>query len=802
MHSLLLLALLAQVQVRAEVQRDSADTTRRRNANVNVNINLGPGEEDNRDRRPPKRIPVTEQHLRTAFKTPYARTLLRRARVARLAQDSALKSYDATAYMRISVGLGFAKIGRNRLMFRHENATRVQWHRDIGAWIELKGARTAIPVAPKEEQEKEAEEMTTDSDMTPLPYYPGQEPLLSFNGTGMVKSQVDERDMVHPIAEGAEAYYTYQVGDSVIFRLPDGKTISLRELQVRPRESKWNVAVGSLWFDTESGQLVRAAYRLAVPMDVWAIVKEEEPQDYDEIPVWVKPIISPMRAQVSAIAVEYGLYQGRFWLPRLRSVEADAQVSFMRAPVTFEQSYRYSSVNAIDSLPPITVTQASQPPDSLTGEARQQWRDSVRAERRARRAAVRDSIEKGLKKEVSECDTATTRVSTELREASGIKVAVRIPCDMKVLANSPELPKSIFDEGEEIFGSKERDALIKEALAMGAQPPFSMGGIPPTVKWGLAYTRFNRVEGFSSGALVEQPLGGGYTASLFGRIGHADLEPNAELALARTNMTHTIRVRGYNRLVAANDWGNPLSFGSSLSAFLFGRDEGFYYRASGVELEWFKEHGTFWSWRLFAEKQRSAAVENEFSLGPKFIPNISASPLGFAGGAFRLSHSKGLDPEGFRMFTDLRLEGGVSDSASTSYGRGALEVTLTQGLGRVTGALTVSGGSSLGELPVQRRYYIGGAHTVRGQRADTASAGNAFWLGRLELGASVQPVRPIVFGDIGWVGDRDRIADVGRPMSGVGIGASILDGLIRADLSRGLYPRERFRFDLYVEARF
>ena len=799
MHSVLLLALL--LQVRADVQRDSADTLRRRSSTVDISI--GPGErEDDRDRRPPKRIPVTEQHLRTAFRTPYARTLLHRARVARLAQDSALKSYEATAYMRISVGLGFAKIGRNRLMFRHENATHVRWHRDVGAWIDLKGARTAIPVAPKEEQEKEAAEMTTDSDMTELPYYPGQEPLLSLNGTGVAKTQVDERDMVHPIAEGAEAYYTYQTGDSVIFRLPDGRTINLRELQVRPREAKWNVAVGSLWFDTQSGQLVRAAYRLAVPMDVWAIVKEEEPEDYDEIPVWVKPMISPMRAQVSAIAVEYGLYQGRFWLPRLRSVEADAQVSFMRAPVKFEQSVRYTSVNAIDSLPPITVTQTPQPPDSLTGEARQAWRDSVRAERRARRAAVRDSVEKGLKQEVSECDTATTRVSTEVRDGSGIKVAVRVPCDIRTLANSPELPKSIFDDGEEIFGSKERDALIKEALAMGAQPPFSLGGVPPTVKWGLAYTRFNRIEGFSTGALVEQPLGAGYTASLFARLGHADLEPNAELGLARTNLTRTIRLRAYNRLVAANDWGNPLSFGSSISALLFGRDEGFYYRSSGVELEWFREHGTLWSWRLFAERQRSAAIENSFSLGPKFIPNITASERGFAGGAFRLAHSTGLDPEGFRTFTDFRLEGAHSDSGSASYGRAAIDLTLSRGLGRVTSALTLSGGSSIGDLPPQRLWYLGSAHTVRGQRADTAIAGNAYWLGRLEVGASVQPVRPIVFGDVGWVGDRDRIDEVGRPLSGVGIGASVLDGLIRADLSRGLYPRKRFRFDLYVEARF
>ena len=39
-------------------------------------------------------------------------------------------------------------------------------------------------------------------------------------------------------------------------------------------------------------------------------------------------------------------------------------------------------------------------------------------------------------------------------------------------------------------------------------------------------------------------------------------------------------------------------------------------------------------------------------------------------------------------------------------------------------------------------------------------------------------------------------------MSGVGIGASMLDGLIRADVSRGLFPQRRVRLDVYLDAKF
>lgn len=793
MSALLAAALLFQIKV--GVERTTTDSAKK---DVTVTASVG----RNRGDKPPKRMPVTAEHLRTAFRTPLAKATLERARATRMAQDSALTSYEATTYLRVSAGMGFSRIGRDRMIFRHENVTHVKWHRDVGAWIDVAGARTALPVAPGEGEKEVREEMANDGDMTPLPYFPGQEPLMSFNGA-VVQSQVDERDMVHPLAEGAEAYYTYAVGDSVTFRLPDGATVLLRELLVRPREPKWNVAVGSLWFDARRGQLVRAAYRLAVPMDIWAVAKEEDPSAQDDIPIWVKPLISPMRAQITSILVEYGLHQGRFWLPRVNSAEGHAQVSFMRVPFKFEQSFRFLSVNALDSLPVIRLAQVEQPPESLSEEEVEKWRDSVADVRRERRRALRDSVQQGLRPDPDACDSTGMRVRTRSREDDGgVKVAIRVPCDASVLANSPELPKSIWDDGEEIFGSAERDALIAEALSLGAQPGLGLYISRPSLKYGLEFTRFNRVEGFSTGVQVEQLLGAGYTATLFGRLGHADLEPNVELALSRTNLAKTIRLRGYNRLVAANDWGNPLSFGSSLSALLFGRDEGFYYRASGAELEYVKEEGAVFTWRAFAERQRSAAPENSFSLGPAFIPNIVASTRQFAGMSTRLIHTNGLDPLGFRMFTDVRLEGAVRDSSAAYYGRGALELSFTNAFGGIASALTLSAGSSVGDVPAQRRFYLGGAQTVRGQRADTAQAGNAYWLGRFELGKAVMGARPVVFGDIGWVGDRTMLDKVGRPLSGAGVGASFVDGLIRFDVARGIYPRKRIRVDMYVEAKF
>jgi len=294
---------------------------------------------------------VTADDQRTAFKDATAKATLLRARVARLSMDSALTAYDAMSYQRISAGMGFSKIGRNRLIFRHENAARVRWQQGVGVWIDAKGSRTAFPMVGPEEARKEAKQEMESSPMGSIPYFPGYEPL--WVGNGMARSQVDESEIVNPIADGAEAYYTYETGDSLSFKLPNGTVIQLREVKVRPRQPKWNLAVGSLWFDTRSGQLVRAAYRLSVPIDIWAVATEEDPKSMDDVPVWVKPMITPMKAEVSAIAVEYGLHDGRFWLPRLRMAEGSAQVSFMHVPFKMEESFKYASVNAKDSLPEV-----------------------------------------------------------------------------------------------------------------------------------------------------------------------------------------------------------------------------------------------------------------------------------------------------------------------------------------------------------------------------------------------------------------------------------------------------------------
>jgi hypothetical protein len=400
-------------------------------------------------------------------------------------------------------------------------------------------------------------------------------------------------------------------------------------------------------------------------------------------------------------------------------------------------------------------------------------------------------------------------VQSRYRYDNQLKVAVNVPCDLSTLEHSPDLPASIYDSGEELFGSKDLDALKAEALSLTAQAPFSIrlrsGLLPPPVfSYGPSMMRYNRVEGLSFGGLVEQQFGGGYSGTAIGRLGIADREPNIELSGARSNVTQTVGLGVYNRLVSASDWGHPLSFGSSFSALMFGRDEGFYYRATGLELTGSRAAsfggGTRIEWRAFTEQERTAAQKTTFAVnGGHFPANVIARRGEYSGFATHLTSTRGLDPSGFRLFTDLRVEAAAGDSI---YGRGALDLTASHGLGPLAASLTVSGGSSVGGMPPQRFWFLGGSQTVRGQSPDTTQKGNAFWLTRLEIGQNDAGFRPTLFGDLGWTGDRTKMSQVGRPLSGVGAGVSFLDGLFRFDVARGIYPLKQFRVDLYLESKF
>ena len=144
--------------------------------------------------------------------------------------------------------------------------------------------------------------------------------------------------------------------------------------------------------------------------------------------------------------------------------------------------------------------------------------------------------------------------------------------------------------------------------------------------------------------------------------------------------------------------------------------------------------------------------------------------------------------------------------------RGAIDVVMSRHVaGPFAASVSVGGGAAFGEVPAQRFFYLGGLHTVRGQSPGTppergvipgSVGGTAYWLTRSELAYGAPAFRIAAFYDAGWAGAKHDWQKPGRPMSGAGLGFSMLDGLIRLDIARGIFPSVQWRTDFSVEARF
>lgn len=735
-------------------------------------------------------------------------TLVARARAARYQQDSALASYQTVVRQRISGSIGVRRglvgdVGRPRLAARIESVARVGWDHALGAWGELIAGRNVAPIVG----ENDADWADDDVGIV-LPYYPGRDRLWpvmemreamrmqrSIRGRGTAANWNDW--IAHPLDAGADSVYAFSLGDSLVFKLPDASQIRLREIRVRPRRPDSQLIVGSLWVDAASGALVRAAYRPSMPMDLWHFFGEELDDDArDKV-----RRLGPFMGMVREVIVEHGLYERRFWLPRTRIAQAEGTAQIGRVTASIEQTFTYERVAALRPGTSYGHREPAPDVDPRDGRIRRgPWRGVRERGRRCRAPGDSSAVEP---------DSLLRDDDASIMYADGVRVRVVFPCRRADLLTSAELPASIYDPSEELFTSTDFDALRKDvegALSLGSQAEFAPQ--PPTIHYGIdkGLLRYNRIEGLSAGIGIERVLGSGYTVSALARIGSADLEPNAELTLSRTSSIRDVRLTAYRRLVAANDWGDPLSLGASINSLVFARDDGFYYRGFGGEIT-----GTLAgaidklpvTWRLFAERQDSAVVETQESFsrlvsGTRFLPNIAARAGTYVGASSAIGFAWGLDPEGTRSWGALRLEGAGGE---TSYGRAVLDASFSQGFGskRVL-TLTAAGGMSAGELPFQRNWFVGGPYTVRGHRPGTM-AGDSFWLGRVEITRGHPMIRPVVFGDIGWAGSRETWSDIGRPLSGAGLGAAFLDGIVRFDVARGIGETGRWRLEAYFEIR-
>jgi hypothetical protein len=706
-----------------------------------------------------------------------ARSLVEQARSRRETEEGGIERYRTLARSRIS--LHVHTLGRDRLFYRCESAVRVDWGRGRPAVVEVLGGREALPLVSRKVG-------FSDGDCFGAAFDPADD-RLSLGFGGLIGS--DSAFVRHPLARGSEADYRFRSGDTTTIRLPDGRTIRLLELQLLPRRSDPHLVSGSLWLEADSHAVVRAVLRLARPYD---FVRDARPSDEDDDLEELPGMFRPLRGDLRFLSVEYGLYEQRWWLPRLMVVEGEVQVgSLGRFPLRAEASYEQYEV---EGLPPGAQRLAA---------------DTVRSCKQLtsvnvgtggsgidRKSSLEDSVPPGIPAPPG------TTVSMGCECWSGRCFAIRkiVPIDTAAALHSDLLPPSIYDQGEVLASEGEMREILARVEEI-APAPWQFPRPDLRLGWSaLDLMRYNRVEGLSLAARARADLGRA-TADATLRLGVADLEPNVELGLTRPRPRSSQRLAAYRRLETAGLGDRSLGFGASLDALLFGRDDGDYYRTLGVELTRSPVGADGLRWRAYAERQSAAAKNTDFSLASvlgdaTFRPNIEADAADQLGAELSLRGSRGLDPAGWRGSAVLSLRGEAGDYR---FARPSLALLGSAPLPRgLVGSLALSGGTAFGDLPTQSLWYLGGPGTVRGYGGN-AARGEAYWLSRAEIATAAPGARLSVFSDAGWAGARHDLR-LDPPLLSVGVGASFLDGLLRLDLARALREPTGWRLDLHLDA--
>ena len=334
--------------------------------------------------------------------------------------------------------------------------------------------------------------------------------------------------------------------------------------------------------------------------------------------------------------------------------------------------------------------------------------------------------------------------------------------------------------------------------------------LPSTFRWGLQrpdLIRYNRVEGLSVGARLQirpQTLLGPITVTAIARLGTADVEPNGRLDFTRETLERRVGFSAFHELASIDERSRHMGIGNSVLAAFAGRDDGDYFRRSGAWFEWSPPTADRRDARVraFAEYHRPVGVETDVAAWGllqddfSFRDNLAADEGWLYGGIIEVSPSWGTDPNLAQGRVVLTLESATGDyeyARAAALARVEVPVSADMRLG-----LEAGGGTSWGEPPAQRMWYLGGPRTLRGFDP-RALVGQSFGRARGELARTFSFGAVSLFSDAGWAGVRDDI-DLDDALLSAGVGLSLIDGLIHFDAAWGLRGSDRFRFDVYLEA--
>lgn len=770
---------------------------------------------------------------RDAFADPAARTLFEAAQENWKSIEQSVLRYQAVIRQRIAAAVRAPL--KDRVIYRDETAVRAFWDHEYDAVVQVLGAKSQYPgwsTARNEGDMDWLDDLAFDE-----PFDPGGDRLL-LGGLADEDGTGDDYRVEHPLADGADTLYSYASGDTLTLSFADGRRLRAVQLDVLPREADVHRIVGTLWIEPESGALVRAVYRLSRQFDALRDLRElQEEEEAGEFR-FVPGLLKPWTFDLSMIAVDYSLWNFQVWLPHHMRFEGQIAAGIVKFPLQMDVSYQMESVTTRADIEPAGAEAAAR-----DAERPQPVGTPELIERHFETRAEAMAFVARLLSEDGGVEYESAEESDFAAERDAFIIA---PRERALVLTSPELPPPIWDDAVG-FPSSEQ---IGEYFANLADLPApDVPGIPWSLDWGWGrpgLMRYNRVEGLAGGLAFGTNLAGTFTLNTSVFLGVSDLEPKARVEIERETLRRRVKLGVYRELVSTSPRAGHLGFGNSLSGVLLGRDAGEYFHAAGLDLTW-RPPAVARQWfevRAYTERQRAAPAKAGFALlhmlddAWDFRPNVAADPVDELGAEVRLSPWWGGDPHltqvGIELYGQAARRWPASGNDAAGYGRAsaALRVAAPLSRRRWRLGLELAGGTTIGDATIQRAWFLGGTRSLRGQ-PPSAVWGPSFGRGRVEVARAHDFGTLSVFTDAGWASYRGahhgpddepggidpagpgaaRVGAagsgvVGAPapdhdglLFGIGVGASLLDGLLRTDISYGLNgPAREFWIAFYLDS--
>jgi hypothetical protein len=212
------------------------------------------------------------------------RTLVEQATDRRALQiaDTALSDYHAAAHGYLTflaqVGEGFTE--PPKIVKADELALEVYWQAPNLSKQLIAGRRDTLLLP------------------TDINYHRDHLGIIQNNFPNIIRlGDGDEvHDVPHPLSAAGLSQYDYAIRDSLEIHLGP-RTLEVYEVRVRPKNDRLPRAIGAVYIDRESGEVVRMAFSFTR-----AALKDKELEDV-------------------SVVLENGLIEGKFWLPRRQEIE-------------------------------------------------------------------------------------------------------------------------------------------------------------------------------------------------------------------------------------------------------------------------------------------------------------------------------------------------------------------------------------------------------------------------------------------------------------------------------------------------